>query len=113
MDDTPTQVVAVVARVGTPDQPAFQLRKGERGLSVFDPSAVDPPLTEAEILEPFRPGSIVLYRRMEQIVAAGLTLVATDGADVLTHRLRVAHREIGPTAGMSRAEFKAALKLLE
>lgn len=48
--------LAVVVRVATPGQPAFQLRKGEQGISVFDPAAVDPPLTEDEILAAFRPG---------------------------------------------------------
>lgn len=42
-----------VVRVCMPGQPAFQLRKGEEGISAFDPDAVDPPLTENEILDCF------------------------------------------------------------
>jgi hypothetical protein len=113
MADVPDAVLALVARVGTPGQPAFQLRKGEEGLSVFDPNACEPPLTEAEILEPFRPGSIVLYRTVEQILEAGLGLVATSGAEVLPDRLRAVHREIVAGPAMTRSAFKAALKLLE
>lgn len=113
MDESTERVVAVVARVGTPGEPVFQLRKGEAGLSVFDSFAVDPPLTETEILDPFRPGSVVLYRSVAQITEVGLAVEASDGAEFLPARLRVAHREIVPTPGMDRPAFKAALKLLE
>jgi hypothetical protein len=47
----------MAVRVTEPGRPAFQLRKGEEGLSVFDPAAVQPPLTESEILDAFRLGS--------------------------------------------------------
>ena len=50
----------MVLRVTEPGHPTFQLRKGEEGLSVFDPVAVAPPLTTVEILENFRPGSFVI-----------------------------------------------------
>jgi hypothetical protein len=113
MADVSESVVAIVARVGTPGQPAFQLRKGEMGLSVFDPNACDPPLTESEILEPFRPGSMVLYRIIEQIRDAGLEVALTPGADCLPDRLRITHREIIAGPAMTRSAFKAALKLLE
>ena len=103
----------VVVRVGTPGSPAFQLRNGEAGLSVFDPSAVDPPLTEEEILDAFRPGSVVVYRTVEQITVLGLEVIPTEGADTLPDRIRAAHREIRPGAGMTRSAFKAALKDLE
>jgi hypothetical protein len=113
MGEPTERVVAVVARVGTPGQPAFQLRKGEEGLSVFDPFGVEPPLTEAEILEPFRPGSVVLYRTVAQIAEFGLSLAVSDGAESLLARLRIAHREIVPAPGVDRPAFKAALKFLE
>lgn len=113
MGDRSDRVVAVVARVGTPGHPAFQLRKGEEGLSVFDPASVDPPLTEAELLDAFRPGSVVVYRTVGQIVAVGLAVAPTDGADVLPDRLRAAHCEIVPGPGMTRPGFKAALRMLE
>ena len=105
--------VAVVVRVATPEHPSFQLRKGESGISVFDPSAGESPLTEDEILEAFRPGSIVVYRTLQEIADAGLSLVESVGADSLPERLRDAHREITAPATMTRAEFKAALKRVE
>lgn len=52
----------MVVRVDEPGRPSFQLRRGEEGLSVFDPDSVHPPLTEAEILEAFRPGNVVVVR---------------------------------------------------
>jgi hypothetical protein len=104
---------AVVVRLATAGQPAFQLRKGELGISVFDPNGVEPPLTEDEILSPFREGSVVVYRTLEQIVAAGLVVLETPGADVLPERLRAAHREIAPPPTVTRNEFKSALKRLE
>lgn len=106
-------VLAVVARVGTLGHPAFQLRKGEEGLSVFDPAAVDPPLTDEEILDAFRPGSVVVYRTVEQITALGLEIIPTEAAETLPLRLRMAHREIRPKPGMSRPAFKTVLKDLE
>lgn len=112
MDDSPTEFFVVV-RVGTPDQPAFQLRKGEEGLSVFVPVAVDPPLTEDEILAAFRPGSVLLRRTSAQVAEHGLALVPTPGADHLPERLRSAHSEIRPGAGMGRPSFKSALRHLE
>lgn len=104
---------AVVVRVGSAGQPAFQLRRGEEGLSVFDPDAVDPPLTEDELLDAFRPGSVLLYRTADQITALGLEVVPTDGADTLPLRLRLVHAEIRPGRGMARPAYKTALKGLE
>ncbi len=109
----PEPMVAVVARVSTPGLPAFQLRKGEEGLSVFDPTAVDPPLTEEEILDAFRPGSAVVYRSATEIALLGLEIVPTEGADTLSDRLRLAHREIRAAATMTRSSYKTAIKELE
>lgn len=109
----PEPAVAVVIRIGSPGAVAFQLRKGEEGLSVFDPIAVEPPLSDEEILDAFRPGSILVYRTVEQITSLGLTILATDGFESLPQRLRMAHREIMPAPPMSRSQFKAALKELE
>jgi hypothetical protein len=50
----------VVVHVITPGRPAFQLVKGEPGLSVFDPNAIEPTLTTQEILESFREGSEIV-----------------------------------------------------
>jgi hypothetical protein len=71
----------VVVRVTEPGRPAFQLRRGEEGLSVFDPGAVDPPLTEAEVLASFRPGSLAVVRTEAEIESKGLVLVPVTGAD--------------------------------
>ncbi len=104
---------AVVVRVATPGQPSFQLRKGELGISVFDLNGVDPPLTEEEILAPFRDGSVVVYRTLDQIAVAGLIVIETPGADAIPQRLQQAHREITSPPTASRGEFKSALKRLE
>jgi hypothetical protein len=48
-----------------------------------------------------------------RIAAMGLEIVATEGAETLPDRVRVAHREIRPGPGMSRPAFKAALRTLE
>jgi hypothetical protein len=106
-------IIAVVVRVGTGTGPAFQLRKGEEGLSVFDPDMIVPPLSPDEILDAFRPGSVLLYRRQERVVQLGLRVVASEGAGHLPDRLRACHAELRPGSGMSRADFKAALKELE
>ena len=106
-------IAAVVVRVATPGFPAFQLRKGEEGLSVFDPAGVEPPLTEEEVLDAFRPGSVIHYRTVAQVTALGLEVVPILGAEALPERLRAAHREIRPGAGMARGAFKAKLKELE
>jgi hypothetical protein len=73
----------MVVRVMEPGRPAFQLRKGEEGLSLFDPGAVQPPLTESEILDAFRPGSVLVMRDVAEIEARGLQVVAIRGAEAL------------------------------
>jgi|SRR6266478_1221657 len=100
-------------RVFTPGSLKFQLRKGEFGISIFDPDAVNPPLTETEILASFRPGSQSVSRTETQIHAQGLTIVSVPGGSQLPHRLQVAHAEIQTGLGMKRDQFKAALKRLE
>jgi hypothetical protein len=103
----------MLVRVAEAGRPAFQRRKGEEGLSVFLPDLVDPPLTEAEILENFRPGSVAVTRAESEVGARGLSLVPIPGADPLPPRLREAHAEIRPDPGMTRSEFKTALRELE
>ena len=113
MDESPEQKFAVVVRVASPDRPAFQLRKGEEGISVFDPDAVQPPLNDEEILEAFRPGSVVVYRTRAQIEELGLRVVAVEGAETLPERLCECHREIQQAGSMERPQFKNALRELE
>jgi hypothetical protein len=103
----------MVVRVAETGHPAFQLRKGEEGLSVFDVEAVNPPLTEIEILDGFRPGSQAVARSVAEIESKGLRVVPIPGASTLPQRLRDAHAEIRPAPGMERGRFKQALKELE
>jgi hypothetical protein len=103
----------VVIRVVTPGKLAFQLQKGETGLSVFDPDAVSPPLTEAEILGSFRAGSLTVVRTVAEIQQAGLRIVLTPGDPKLPLRLQHAHAEILPGPSMARGQFKAALRGLQ
>lgn len=103
----------ILTRIAEPGKPAFQLRKGEEGLSVFISEAVQPPLTESEIVDSFRTGATAVTRTLTEIEAKGLQLVAVPGGEVLPDRLRAAHAEIRPGAGMSRSRFKQALQELE
>jgi len=103
----------MLIRVADPLKPAFQLRKGEEGISVFDTDAVDPPLTEQEILQSFRAGSEAIALTAEEVENKGLTVVPIRGAPFLPERLQAAHAEIQPATGMSRGEFKQRLKELE
>jgi hypothetical protein len=103
----------MILRVAEVGRPAFQLRKGEEGISVFDSEAVDPPLDDAEVLSCFRPGSILIRKSLADIQAKGLVVVPLPGAAALPPRLQAAHREVGPGPGMSRPQFKQALKDLE
>src|SRR5947209_3019001 len=95
-------------RVGEPGRPFFQLRPGEEGISVFDAAAVDPPLTDGEILHAFRSGSVLVVRSITTLAAAGLTVVPTPGASHLPPRLQLAHAEIRPGPAMTRPQFKRA-----
>jgi len=103
----------MLVRVAERGRPAFQLRKGEEGISIFDTETVSPPLTEAEILESFREGSWALTRSQSEIAARGLQIVPIPGTGPLPQRLRDAHAEIRPGPGMSWAQFKRALQELE
>ncbi|MBI3465079.1 MAG: hypothetical protein HY000_18785 [Planctomycetes bacterium] len=94
-------------------RPAFQLRKGEDGISVFDQEAVEPPLTEAEILEGFKPGCMIVTISIQKIEAKSLRVVRVPGAEPLSSRLQAAHMEIHPGPGMPRGQFKQVLKELE
>ncbi len=100
-------------RVGESGKPAFQLRKGEAGISVFDCDAVDPRLTDMEILEAFRADSVLVVRSREEIEAKGLVIVPTPGSASLPLRLRNAPAEILVGPGMTRGQFKKALQELE
>lgn len=103
----------MVVRVTEGDRPAFQLRPGEEGISVFQPGLVDPSLTETEVLDAFRPGSRLVTRSIAEVEAKGLSVVPTLGVPPLPERLQYAHAEIRAGASMTRKEFKQALKELE
>lgn len=98
-----------VIRVVEAGKPQFQLRQGEQGLSVFDASKVGP----SDVLPHFREGSQTVTRSVERIRACGLSVVCTPGNASLPQHLRDAHKEIRPGEGMTRNEFKKALKRLE
>ncbi len=100
---------ASVHRVTGPGKPGFQLRKGEVGLSVFDATN----LREEDILPHFREGSEIRTRTIQQIEEKGLQAVPTPGDPVLPQILQQAHIEIRPGHGMTRRQFKNALKALE
>jgi hypothetical protein len=103
----------MLIRVTEPGRPASQLRKGEIGISVFDTAAVEPPLTESEILASFRPGSEAANLLLDEVRSKGLQVVSIPGAEPLPERLRIAHAEIRPGIGMSRPEFKKKLQELD
>lgn len=103
----------MLIRVADPARPAFQLRKGEEGISIFDTDAVAPPLTEKEILDCFRPGCVAVALAWDDIQNKGLGIVPIPGASSLPERLQVAHAEIRAGSRMSRAEFKKRLKDFE
>lgn len=103
----------MVVRVAEVGKAAFLLRKGEEGLSVFDPDAAAPALTSDEILAAFRPGCQLIVRSAADIEAKGLQVVVLEGAAILPPRLRQAHREIRAGSQMSRAAFKKVLRELE
>jgi hypothetical protein len=103
----------MLVRVTEAGRPAFQLRKGEEGISVFDLEAVQPALTEAEVLDAFRAGSCAIAFASAEVEAKGLQVVPIPGAEFLPARLREAHAEIRPGPAMTRAQFKQALKELE
>lgn len=103
----------MLVRVAEPGRPAFQLRKGEQGISVFDTRAVAPALQDGEILAVFRSGSQAVERSREEIETKGLLIVPLLGSDVLPERLRQSHAEIRPGRGMTRTQFKLALTELE
>ena len=69
----------LITRVAEPGKSAFQLRKGEEGISVFLPDSVQPPLAESEILASFRSGGVVLTRTLAEIEARGLQVVVVYG----------------------------------
>ena len=98
-----------IHRVYNAGKPRFQLRRGEEGLSAFDADN----LTPAEILPSFRSGSLITTLEIPTIEGFGLCVVSTPGDPSLPRSLRDNHMEIRPGDGMSRKQFKAALRDLE
>ena len=103
----------MLVRISEPGKPAFQLRKGEHGLSVFDRDGIDPPLSDEELLEVFREGRVLVERTPREIEALGLNVVPIPGAPSLPERLQTTHAEIRCSPGMARNEFKKRLTELE
>ena len=103
----------MLIRVTEAGRPGFQLRKGEEGLSIFDIQAVDPALTETEVMEAFRPESHPVLRSREEIEEKGRIIVPISGSSSLPPRLRDAHAEIRRGPSLTRSQFKKALQELE
>jgi molybdopterin-binding protein len=101
-------VDGAVSRVTTSGVPAFQLRQGEQGLSVFDASKVGP----TDILSSFREGSGLVTKPISEIQGHGLTVEPTPGDPSLPQNLQDAHMEIKPGPDMTRNQFKQAVKKL-
>ena len=68
----------MIVRVAEPGVASFQLRKGEEGISAFDPDSVAPPLVDTEILSAFRAGSILVTRSKAEIEAKGLRFILVE-----------------------------------
>jgi hypothetical protein len=98
-----------VYRVYNAGKPRFQLRQGEEALSVFDAEK----LTPADILPSFRPGSLIATQEISTIESFGLIVVHTPGDPKLPQLLQDNHKDIRPGDGMTRNQFKAALRALE
>jgi hypothetical protein len=98
-----------VYRVAEAGKPRFQLRQGEEGVSVFDARIVQP----EDVLPAFRPGSLVVALEVEWLESFGLQVVKTPGEPWLPKLLQDNHAIIGPGTGMTRKQFKQALKVLE
>jgi len=103
------KVEAAVHRVITPGKPQFQLRSGEKGLSVFDASKVG----SEDVLAHFREGSQLATKTVKEIESHGLTVERTAGHPDLPQHLNDAHMEIRPGPNMERPQFKQAIKKLE
>jgi len=98
-----------VHRVFEKGKPRFQLRQGEEGVSVFDARKVKP----EDILPSFREGSLVTTQDTETIESFGLQVVKTPGDPRLPRLLQENHAVILAGNGMTRKQFKQALKALE
>ena len=98
-----------VHRVYNEGRPRFQLRQGEEAISVFDAEKVTP----AGILPNFRPGSLIATAEILTIESLGLIVVHTPGDPKLPQLLQDNHMDIRPGDGMTRKQFKAALRALE
>ena len=103
----------MLVRISEPGKPAFQWRKGEHGISVFDRDGIDPPLGDEELLEVFREGRVLVERTTQDIEAHGLIVVPISGAPSLPVRRQTAHAEIRCSSGMARNEFQKRLTELE
>ena len=98
-----------VHRVYTAGKPRFQLRQGEEAISAFDAER----LTPTDILPSFRPGSLITTQEISTIESLGLIVVHTPGDSKLPQLLQDNHVDIRPGDGMTRNQFKAALRALE
>jgi hypothetical protein len=85
------------------------LRQAEEAISVFDAEK----LTPVDILPSFRPGSLVATQKISTIESFGLIVAHSPGDAKLQQLLQDNHIDIRPGDGMTRKQFKAALRALE
>ncbi|MBI3821705.1 MAG: hypothetical protein HY289_03385 [Planctomycetes bacterium] len=76
---------------------------------MFDADKVTP----ADILPSFRAGSLITTQEISLIESFGLIIVHSPGDSKLPQLLQDNHMEIRPSDGMTRNQFKAALRALE
>jgi YD repeat-containing protein len=100
-DDNDDDETTIFLRATNPGDGDFERRDGEPlDISVFKNTAVDPPITDAEVLESFtKPGTGVTRVTEAEIEAADLVVVPTFGDASLPPRLREAHQSIQPKPG--------------
>ena len=98
-----------VHRIYQPGKPRFQLRQGEEAISVFDAESVAP----ADVFPSFRPGNLIITVEIAMIESFGLMVAKTPGDPTLPDILQENHLDIQPREGMTRKQFKAALRALE
>lgn len=110
LDDIEDVEEGELSRIATPDKKAFELRKGEKGISVFHQKGVDPHISDEELLRGFKTGSQIVKITTKELRDWGLTVEWVEGDAKLPENLREAHYEIRPGEGMNREAFKKIIK---
>ena len=105
-ENAPT-IPEAIRRSVRPGEQVFRLSSStDEGVSVFDAGEVEP-----DEITPHLKGEVKTINS-ELVEKHGLTLEKTPGAENLPENLRENHWEIKPGDGMSRNQYKKALKAL-